>query len=286
MAGAHTIDVDEASVEAEVLAERRRRPVVVDFWAAWCGPCRVLGPVLERLAEEGGGAWRLAKVDSDRSPSLSARYRVQGIPAVKAFVGGAVVSEFVGVQPEGEIRRFLEAIVPGPAEEAAAEGLAHEQAGREAEARAAYERALSRAGRPPGAGGGGAGRAAAAGRDDEALRHLDLLPAAEQDARAKEIAALRLSIAARRAGGRGEAEARLAKDPGDHEARVALGRAIAAEGRREAALEELVAVVEKLGKKGAGDEARKAMLEVFETVGARSELADRYRERMARALYR
>ncbi len=286
MAGAHTIDVDEASFEAEVLAESRRRPVVVDFWAAWCGPCRVLGPVLERLAEEGGGAWRLAKVDSDRSPSLSARYRVQGIPAVKAFVGGAVVSEFVGVQPEGEIRRFLEAIVPGPAEEAAAEGLAHEQAGREAEARAAYERALSRKARQPGAHLGLARLDAAAGRDDEALRHLDLLPAAEQDARAKELAALRLSIAARRAGGRGEAEARLAKDPGDHEARIGLGRALAAEGRHEAALEELVAVVEKLGKKGAGDEARKAMLEVFETVGARSELADRYRERMARALYR
>lgn len=106
------VDVDEAGFEAQVIMRSHQIPVVVDFWAEWCVPCKTLGPVLERLAIEAGGSFVLAKVDADANPSLSIRYGVQGIPSVKAFRNGEIVSEFVGAQPEPVVRRFIERIVP------------------------------------------------------------------------------------------------------------------------------------------------------------------------------
>jgi putative thioredoxin len=136
------IDVPADRFEAAVLEESRRRPVVVDFWAPWCGPCRTLGPTLERLAGAGGGDWLLAKVNVDDAPELAGRYGVQGIPAVKAFRDGEVVDEFVGAVPEGEVRRWLEGVVPGPADHAFAEARALLEAGKAAAAREALSRTL------------------------------------------------------------------------------------------------------------------------------------------------
>ena len=108
------IDVTEQSFETDVIEASKRLPVVVDFWAEWCGPCRTLGPVLEKAAEEREGKVVLAKVDTDRNPNLALQFQTSSIPAVKAFRDGQVVSEFLGAQPPARVEAFFDALVPPP----------------------------------------------------------------------------------------------------------------------------------------------------------------------------
>src|SRR5512132_3610302 len=113
---ANVVEVTDATFAKDVLEESHRRPVVVDFWAEWCQPCRIIGPVLERLAEEHGGDFLLAKLDTDSNPQAAMAFRIQGIPAVKAFRDGKLVSEFVGAIPERAIRQWLEPLLPSEAD--------------------------------------------------------------------------------------------------------------------------------------------------------------------------
>jgi putative thioredoxin len=137
------INVSESNFEFEVLAYSQQTPVVVDFWAEWCGPCKSLGPTLETLAQQGQGSFRLAKVNVDENPNLAVRYGILSIPAVKAFRDRTVVAEFVGAQPEQRVREFLHSIAPTKGDLALAKGQSLLYSQEAAKAETAFRESLS-----------------------------------------------------------------------------------------------------------------------------------------------
>lgn len=143
MTSDYIINVTESDFEYEVLVYSQQVPVVVDFWAEWCGPCRTLGPMLERLAQEGQGSFRLAKVNVDENQNLAIRYGIHSIPAVKAFRDGKVVAEFAGVQPEPRIREFLRSIAPTKADLSLEKGWSLLSLRQPANAEVAFREALA-----------------------------------------------------------------------------------------------------------------------------------------------
>src|SRR5437763_1872031 len=149
-AGLRTIlDVGDHDFERAVLERSKEVPVVVDFWAPWCAPCRALGPVLERLAHEHAGTFVLARVNVDEALAVSQVFGIQSIPAVKGFRDGALVAEFIGAQPEAAVRQFLTAVLPSEADRLAHAGEAKATAGDAAGAAVAFQEALTREGRHP-----------------------------------------------------------------------------------------------------------------------------------------
>jgi putative thioredoxin len=274
-------NVSQSSFDVEVIERSRQVPVVVDFWAAWCAPCRVLGPILEREVAALGGHVEMVKVDTDANPELSARYDIRGIPAVKAFVGGEVAREFVGVQSADFLRRWLAELAPSPAKQALGAAAALVQGGDRAGAEAAYRALLGDA-----EAGGVAAVALAdllldAGRADDAEAALASVDPRSPQADAADAVRRRVTFARDAAsfGGRDAATAALARDPGDHEARFALASAHAAALEWEPALAELLELV-KRNRKFRDDGARRAMLVIFDHLGPQNPIVSDYRRQL------
>ena len=279
------IDVGDADFESAVVARSVETPVVVDFWAPWCAPCRVLGPVLERLAAEHEGEFILAKVNVDEAPATAARHRIQGIPAVKGFRDGVVVAEFTGLQPEDVLRRLLAAVLPTEADRLAQAGARAVDAGDTTAAETAYRDALERDPRHARALVELARLLGDRGETAAALDLLDrILPSAPLVDEAQRLAAA-LRTGADGAGDERALRARLAADPADLEARLDLGRLLAASGAYENALTELLEAVRR-DPHFDDDAGRKAMVDVFTLLGNDHPLTDRFRGELAKALYR
>ena len=270
-------DATAATFEAAVL--NSPVPVVVDFHAAWCGPCRTLGPILEQLAAEAGGAWRLAKVDTDAEPDLAAAFQVSSLPLVTAFVDGKAVAEFVGLRSEAQVRAWLEPIVPDEAAKHAAAGDAVFVTD-PAAAAGEYRAALALRPDFPAARTGLAAALLATGDHDGAAEQI-----AELEIRGfLEPAATRVKARLELSGGGSVEEAKAAAaNPDDPAAAVALAKALAAAGDYDAALEAGLDAVRRFPG-DARDAAKATLLRVFEVLGDDPRVGE-YRRKLASALY-
>ena len=278
---AHVRDVDETNFQQLVLERSRSVPVVVDFWAAWCGPCRLLGPTLERSVAALDGQIELAKINTDENPRLATQYRIEGIPAVKAFRDGALVDEFTGALPEPQVKAFLQGLLPSQADQLAEAAVREAYAGNREMAEATYRRALEQDRGHKAANLGLARLLSARGETAEALRLLDNIPGDPEAARFR--AEISLSAGSPDADEAGLAD-RIAREPADVDARYLLGRALAARGVYEDALELLLDVV-RLDRKYEDDAGRKAMLEIFAVLGDGDPLTQAYRRRLGSLLF-
>ncbi|HLU53790.1 MAG TPA: thioredoxin [Acidimicrobiia bacterium] len=261
-----------------VLARSHEVPVVVDFWAAWCGPCRVLGPVLEKLAAEAGGEWELVKVDVDRNQPLAMQLGIQGIPTVIGFKNGEPVARFTGALPEEAVKQWLRELVPTEADRLAEEGKALRDAGDAEEAEAAFRRALES---DPSHHDAAVGLASLLiEREDLDTAEAVLRPLADTE----EVGRLRSTIRTKRgAGDIDELRQRVELDPQDLQARLAYARGLAAAGHAERAMDEYLFVIGS-GDEQATEEARQAMVDLFQTIDD-PEVVSTYRRRLASALF-
>jgi putative thioredoxin len=284
MPGTWVIEATDRDFETAVLERSAQVPVVVDFWAPWCGPCRTLGPLLERLAAEQDGGFVLAKVNVDENPALAQAFGVQSIPMVLAVRNAEVVDHFVGALPEAGLRSFLARLLPSEADGIVVEGSEKLAQGDAAGAEGSFRAALHLDPRHGGALIGLASVFAAAQRDDEALEVLTHVDPGPHRADADRLAA---EIRVRQNGGLDVEGLRrqVEENPGDLEARFALAQEYGAAGRHEEALRTYLEIVAK-DRTFRDDGARKAMLDLFALLGSEDPLTDRYRSELGKVLFR
>ena len=276
-AGANVVEGNEASFQNDVIEASKQVPVLVDFWAPWCGPCRTLGPTIERVVAEQKGKVKLVKINVDENQGIAGQLRIQSIPTVYAFSGGQPVDGFMGALPESEIRKFIDKILASAPAGGGAESELEQvlnaakeaiEAGDLNSAAQLYGAVLQQAPDNADALIGLAGIYEKSGQIDEAKAVLQSLPA-EALAR-DDYKALQKSIAlaeeAAELGSVADLEQRLAANPDDHQARFDLAVALNAKGQRVEAAEALVALMRR-DREWNEDGARKRLLEFFDAWG-------------------
>lgn len=281
----YVIDVTDQTFAAEVLDQSGRVPVVVDFWAEWCGPCRMLGPILEGLAQEYQGQFILAKLDVDSNPQTAMQFRVQGIPAVKAFKDGRLVSEFTGALPEPQVRQFLEGLIPSEADLLTRQAFQWEENNQPAMAETNYREALAQ--KPDHYPAKvGLGRVLLnQGETDPALEILNSIPEGVPERTAADALLAGAQFLKHAAGHTvDELKARVESDPSDVAGRYALGSLYASQMKFGPALEQFLEVVRR-DRQYEDDGARKAMLAIFSLVGEDQQIIKEFRQKLANALF-
>ena len=281
----HSSAVSQADFDRLVLQQSHTRPVVADFWAAWCGPCKMLMPLLTKLADDYQGKFFLAKIDTDKEKALATQYGIRSLPTVKVFKDGLVVDEFMGAQPERTLRDILDRHILRPSDSLIAEAMQAQARGDAALALALLTRAaqtdpdrdrpklhLARL-------------LFESGRADDGEKILqDLSPAGRAD---PEVVALRAKLDFVRLANAGrsaeELEKVIAANPKDNEARYLLAAWRVLQGSHEAALDQLLEIVRR-DRKFRDDAARKAVLAVFNILGGQGEIVSRYRKQLSMAL--
>jgi len=277
---------DEQDFENRVITRSSQKPVVVDFWAPSCAPCRALGPILEQVVQSFQGKALLVKVNVDENQALAAKWQVRSIPAVKIFKSGKVAREFVGALPENEVRRELASVIPSETDELVAEGDKRARNGDTKGAESCYRKALEIESSHPGATVRFANMALENGNEKEAKELAECVSASSDEYEQAEsiIARIEFSERCKEEGGRETVEDRLAKEPRNLDIVYARACCFAAEGKYKNALEQFLRIIEQ-EKHYQQDASKTAMVGIFGIVGQRSELADNYRERLTKLLY-